>query len=249
MAASARNPPGHVHALAQRVVIVIQADEDHVLPSRWELRFLPAPDGAGVADRREGGDNRTDIEVGAMHDEDFGARISVRGQLPPGDLAQDRLAEWPEAYDHGVRRLVRVPGERVVGEQLPGGAVFKGEELQAQARCTVCPDAQGPEVAAQRKVGNERVCGQWLLLGFGELACQHRDVHIHGATAGANVELRGPGHSCGAQRGSVGRVTEHGQDVVPTRQGDRVVAGAHQDDLLALARAAIRPLAQVAGEG
>src|SRR5271165_1827878 len=101
MSTVAGHQAAYGQARAQRVVFVVQADEDRVLRGVREIELLIA-DRAGGADHREGAGYPADISGRGVPEQnlDLGAAVP---QLPSGDLAQDRLAERGEADDDHMR--------------------------------------------------------------------------------------------------------------------------------------------------
>ena len=115
------------------------------------------------------------------------------------------------------------------------------------------PDAAGPERDAQLRVAHlaRMRAAAASLASVSLVAGAQRDGRVHGAMAGASVELGGPGHARGAQRGRVGRVAAvRSRMLVPG--GARVSvssSGADQDDLRASTSTSVpSPWRQVAGE-
>ena len=84
-----------------------------------------------------------DLALARVPYHDVGRRAT--GQRRRRALAQDRLAEIPEAADHHLHRTVA--GHGVIGfvEQPAGRDVLDGEEVQPQPRVPADPDAAGAQ--------------------------------------------------------------------------------------------------------
>ena len=124
--------------------------------SAYVIEQLARIAGKGIGELR-------DLALARVPYHDVGRRATGQRLVPVRDLAQDRLAEIPEAADHHLHRTVAGRRDRMLVEQPAGRDVLDGEEVQPQPRVPADPDAAGAQRDAKLRVAHLRVAAQRLL--------------------------------------------------------------------------------------